>query len=549
MKSFRKALVTLLIVSLAALAGCANTTSSNGNASTTGGSSQNNTKITHTFTAMVTESTNQYCKFADRDKYLVWQELNKIFASKGLEIKFDIVQADQYATTIATSLASKSDLAEYVSCYKLSDSTMISCIDNGTFLPINDLIDAGDGTAKAFFDKYSFAKKKTSFKDGKMYWMPAVQETYYNKKLASTCTNVLIRWDWKTKLGIDTPDTLDKFTAYLQACQDKDMNGNGVKDEYYVASLQDFDAGIGQWFGLPNSRFGLTSDGKVVSTWEMPGVKDYFRYIAQLLGKGLISKDYIACDYSVVESANANNQAASLSDYCMQAYLEPEVQVPQGADPANYVSIMPIKAVDGINPISNIEPTQLSDWRHSAFTKNLKDKEAASIFLDTVYSDKFEELNAWGIKDVTYAVKDDIRVLVGDGTLANWQAASISGKCVGSILWGYALPHIRFSDMENEIMTISKEKGEAQKEVINYPYTMIDNMKAYMSTPTAEEAATLEKYETNYEALSKEIAIKIYKGEINIDTDWDSKVIQPLKAAGTDELLSVYQARADRFFK
>lgn len=554
MKSLKKALTVVLAAALlaTAAAGCTQTPASSSAAGSGSATSGGTATTSHKFTAMVTESTNTYCKFADRDKYIAWQALEKMFADKGLEIEFDIVQDDQYATTIATSIASDSDLAEYVSCSYLDDATMISCIDKGIFLPIDDFIQKGDGTAKAFFEKYSFAKKKTAFTDGKMYWIPAVQETYYNGKLASTCTNVLIRYDWVKALGIEVPTKLEDFTAYLQACQDKDLNGNGQKDEYYVAALKDFSSGIPQWFGLPNDRFGLTSDGKVVSTWEMDGVKDYFRYIGELLDKGLISKDYIACESAVTDAANSNNQAASLSSYCMESWLEPEVNVPAGAEAANYVSLMPIQGKEGVNPISNIEPTQLSDWYRAAFTKNLKDKEAAAIFLDIIYSDEYETLVSWGIEGKTFEVKDGIKTLIGDALNGDWKAASLSGECPGDNLWGNCVfPRTRFSDMENEINTISKEKGDAQKEVIDYPYTMIDNMKMYMATASAEEAAVLEKYEGSYKSLSREIAVKIYKGELNIDDDsvWQNEVIKPLKDAGMDELLKTYQARADRFFK
>ena len=79
-------------------AGCANTPASSGGTNSQGSGTSGDASTTtekHTFTAMVRESSNQYCRFADRDKYLVWQELNKIFESKGLEIKFDVVQEDQ----------------------------------------------------------------------------------------------------------------------------------------------------------------------------------------------------------------------------------------------------------------------------------------------------------------------------------------------------------------------------------------------------------------------------------------------------------------------
>ena len=118
MKGLKKTLAIALAAALftTMAAGCANTPASSGGGNSQGSEASGGTSNAtekHTFTAMVRESDNQYCRFADRDKYLVWQELNKIFESKGLEIVFDVVQEDQYETVLATSLASTADLDVY----------------------------------------------------------------------------------------------------------------------------------------------------------------------------------------------------------------------------------------------------------------------------------------------------------------------------------------------------------------------------------------------------------------------------------------------------
>lgn len=549
-KTFSTVLAAAMLTTI--IAGCGSQPLSS--ATTAGSDKQGDTsaaEITHKFTAMVQEGTLGEFRFADREKYLPWQKLKEMFAAKGLEIEFDLIQNDQYATTLATSLASGSDLAEYVNCDVMGMSAMVNCIQNGTFIPINDLIDAGDGTAKAFLEKHNTAVKKASYTDGKLYWIPGIQESYYGGKAGSTGQGVLIRADWLKKMNMETPTTLEQFTAYLQACQDQDINGNGVKDEYYTIRLRDFTNGIAQWFGLPNDSFGMNvSEKKVYSTWEMDGVKDYFRYVSELLKKGLISQDYIACSQEVIDTAIANNQSGATNEYYMQTYVDPTVFVPDGADKANFISLMPIQGKAGIKPVSSTEPAVLSDWVHAAFTKNLKDKEAATIFLDIIYSDAYETLCSWGVEGVTYEKRDGINVLIGDGREDAWDKACISGNTIGANIWGYSVfPRIRFTDMENELMNCPEDKAEAQIKLISYEYTMPDNMKMYMNTPSPEESEILDKYESDYRSLSREIAVKLYKGEIDIDKEWDSKVIQPLKDGGMDKLLKAYQAMTERFFK
>ena len=69
----------------------------------------------------------------------------------------------------------------------------------------------------------------------------------------------------------------------------------------------------------------------------------------------------------------------------------------------------------------------------------------------------------------------------------------------------------------------------------------------YMQNPTLEESETMAELTTEIETLYKQIHTDLLLGRINVDTEWDSKVLQPLKEAGLDELLAIYQARANRF--
>ncbi len=97
-------------------------------------------------------------------------------------------------------------------------------------------------------------------------------------------------------------------------------------------------------------------------------------------------------------------------------------------------------------------------------------------------------------------------------------------------------------------MTIDEAKADAQIAVIGYPNAVYNDLTAYLAVPTKEETETFDQYSENYGTLSEEIGIQIIKGEVDIDTEWDSKVIAPLEEAGMNELLDVYTARSDRYW-
>lgn len=501
-----------------------------------------------TLSLMIKNNANAF-DFATRDRFPVWQEAEKLFTDKGLTLEFDIIESDQYDTTLTTALASASDLADVITISGLGAGDRINAINEGILIPFEDYLDIGDGTAKNFFEEYTSVANATVYTDGKMYWMPDYQYmTYKDEKTTKGAPHsLLVREDWLEKLNMEAPNSLEAFTAYLQACQDQDVNGNGVKDEYYVTQLRDFNVGVGQWFGLPRDSFGYNSaTGEAVSTWQLPGVKPYFKYIQELLDKGLISPDYVASDSQTISTALANDQGAAYGSYACDTWSSPE---------SLWRALLPVEVVDGIEPVVTNDPAELIGSRAHAFTKNLKDPEAAAIFLDICYSEEFYIYGWWGVEGHTYEVAADgsfveTELLKEQGGDFDKMAANAVTK--GMYLWRQILPHYSTNAIENDLGLVEDNPAQHDPFITlfeEYEESYCTQPNSVMATPDAEEAATLSELESNFKTLSREIAVQIYKGEIDIDTEWDTKVIAELEAGGMNELLEVYQARMDRFFK
>jgi hypothetical protein len=81
------------------------------------------------------------------------------------------------------------------------------------------------------------------------------------------------------------------------------------------------------------------------------------------------------------------------------------------------------------------------------------------------------------------------------------------------------------------------------------PVTYFTTSRDFLAVPTQEESNVIETFEKGFIALSKSIFQSILRGEIDIDTQWESHVLTPLRTAGMDLLTEVYQARADRYFQ
>lgn len=554
MKSnYFKRMATLILAAVIAtvpLAGCGKNEKAASD-STTGDSTVASTasataepKI-HKLKVMGPESGNTHVKFADREKYLAWQELDKWFKDAGLDIEFEIIASDQYEVIIQTRMASASGLPDFCNINPLDVATCLNLADKKIILPINEIIDKySDGTSRDFFNgKAAFARKSTTASDGNRYWTPSVQITTFASKPASTCMPVVIRNDWLEKLNLPVPATAEEFASTIKAFQDKDANGNKMKDEIYGTVTTEFASGISNWFGLPGSRFSIDLNaGKIVTPWYMDGVKDYFTFMNRLIKDGLLEETLIGAKSGVLDQMIAENKVASMYTYALQNWYEASVV---GVTDAYYRPLAPLKAVDGVTPISYIEPPELA-WSKFAVTNACKDLEGMAKFLDIIYSDRFAALSAWGIEGTTFEKKDNIEVFKIDSN--NWEECAKTGNCPGEFMWENAMfPKLRFAPMESEINAIGGIKKQYQEEVINYTPAMPNDTAPYLAVPTVEEQERLAELETNYKTYSKELAADLMLGNRSIK-DWDS-YIEQMKKLGLDEILAIYQARYDRFMK
>ena len=116
----------------------------------------------------------------------------------GVAVEMEIVPRDQYKVTIQTRMASANDLPDFANITDLDATTRLNLANQGILLPINELLEKGDGTAKNFIDEeVPFVKGTCTAADGNMYWLPIAQRTTYGGELGSTCMMIaIVRTGW-----------------------------------------------------------------------------------------------------------------------------------------------------------------------------------------------------------------------------------------------------------------------------------------------------------------------------------------------------------------
>ena len=498
-----------------------------------------------TLKVLTPESDNPYLKLAERENYPVWQALEQRMTDRGIAVDLEIVPRDQYKVTVQTRMASANDLPDFANLSELDVTTRLNLANQGILLHINEILEQVDGTSKDFINnEISFIKGTCTADDGNMYWIPIAQRTTYGGELGSTCMVIAIRQDWLDKVGMSVPTTAEEFRAALKAFQEQDVNGSGAADEILAFDPSTFSNGISQWFGLGCNLTSVDlTNNKVVSPWYQDGVKDYFKFLNELVNDGTLDTALIGATTSDLQDQKmAENKVSATYTYAMQAWLEPSVN----ADTEVYYQpIAALKGVGGIEPSIAIESAEYvtGAW---AFTKACTDQKAAAALLDSFYCSEAEMLEDWGIEGLTYEVVDGKNQYLSNIDNAHWEDCAKNGTVKGDWLWGNAaFPKIRFAAMETEIESRGGGKAEFQKAIISHDPRFPLSNDCHLALPTEEQLERKSELKTDLETYSKELATQLILGQASLD-DWDSYMAE-LKDLGLDEILEIENDQLVRF--
>ncbi len=489
---------------------------------------------------------------AGRDGQVVWQAAEKMFAENGVAFEFEIIaDSEQYKTTVQTRLAAAHDLPDMFYGGVVDTVTLLNLADNGTILKINEIMELTKGDAYNYWfgGEGDAARLLVSNEEGDFYWVPRIQINQLDGTNAGTSMCICIRKDWLEKLDMAIPTTLDEFTAALQAFQDNDVNGNGIKDEILLVNTNGFATGMNLWFGIPTTTsdsIGINlTEQTVSSAWYNENIDEYFAYVQKLVNDGLLSRDYIGTSTSS-SAAFSGNQVAAMEYYPVGTYQEAAV-IAGGCADAYYIGIEPIEAVAGTKPFVSEETPYLVYMQHCV-SKNAADKlETIAAVYDTIYSAEFLDLMTWGVEGKTYEVLEDGTKKSLVGTLST-QEKFKQGLAKDDEIWRFFLPNVHHNErkleMANKAAAGYPEKVDYEWAVHGHtPLTPNDNT-SYYALATIEELEILDEYQTDLVTASQELATALSLGEIAVEDIPEQ--VEELKALGLDEVLAVRTAQYNR---
>ncbi len=273
----------------------------------------------------------------------------------------------------------------------LSDEQIIRYgMEEGMFMPLNDLIDEHTVHIKEMFEKYPDAKKNATMPDGNIYSLPQLNDCfhlYMGKRM-------WINQTWLDNLGLEVPTTIDEFYNVLVAFRDQDANGNGdPNDEIPLAGSYSGGAGyfenLPTWFILnaftyandQNQGVYLEND-KVVHPYNDPAFKEGLKFLNKLYTEGLLYNATFNQDLTqltqLAENPDANILGCAPGGYVNFATLG-------GERYSEYAPVLPLTGPEGYaNTVCN--PYVPFANGYFSISKDCPNPEIAIKWVDLCYS-------------------------------------------------------------------------------------------------------------------------------------------------------------------
>ncbi len=530
-----------------------------------------------------------YYNYNDREDFPAFDLYEKELEKRGIILEKELVANEQYGTVVQTRMAAASDLPDLINLTPLDDVTALNLGINGQILdwlkpmekysrpdPLAPENINGDPSLslKQRLEKITpFAISLCTAPDGNMYWMPNARYRAPVKLADGTMVEDLdvvgacIRYDWLQKVNMEMPTTVEEFLEALRAFQKNDVNGNGQKDEMYSIDCYSYSffSGIAQWFGLTPGVVGIDpNNDRVTSAWYQDGVKDYFKLLKQMVDEGLMDVGLVGATEEMFNQAIAENRIAGLRTYANLTWFADLIK----DDPeAEYASIAPIQAVEGIAPFMLCDSNKLVYDKY-AMTKACTEEvqEAIIHYYDfATGTDVAKLLSNNGVEGVDYEFVDDernpgrkvVKSLLSGTTQENYEAHTGG---INFFIHGVPWMSGEDPDVLAKLNTATvqdtldgwegSEKGKRGfirkiEQMVHRPYVISPFSSSTYAIPTQEEQEVLTSYLTALNSYSDELGMNLILGNESLD-NWDS-FMQKFRDLGLDEVIKVNDARYQRY--
>lgn len=439
-------------------------------------------------------------------------------------------------------------------------------VEEGMFLPLNDLIDQYGVETKRMYEQFPAAEGRMTQLDGNIYALPNINECYH----CTAANKFWINQRWLDNLGLEQPTTIDEFYDVLVAFRDQDANGNGdPSDEIPFAG--DYDDG---WNTNPERfilnaftyypldldittstqdyAFGLYLDGDEVTVpFYKDELKDGLKFMAKLSEEGLLYPGSFTQNLTqLTQLAESDTLGASAGGYILFAEV--------GGDAyRSYAPLLPIAGPDGYQS-SVSYPHDAIVNNYFVISADCENPEAAFRVGDLLYTYDATIRSYYGVKGVDWDDPDPDEGLVGINgepamykLITPWQEAEPQNQHVVQMCLAYRDAAFRLGEPSDP--TVDLYTGEGLETLLyqvtaDYkPYTHDEMVLPPLKfTDAQNDEMSVMKAELN--TAIKEGMTAFMTGSRDVDAEYDNWMAE-LESKGLSSLVEYYQNAYDAQYK
>ncbi|NBJ68855.1 MULTISPECIES: extracellular solute-binding protein [Clostridia] len=469
----------------------------------------------------------------DWNDVLLYNEYEKM---TNIDIEWEMVPSQGMAEKRNLALASGS-LPDAFHSTSISFADLQKYGEQGTFIPLNDLIENYAPNLKKILEDYPEIKKAITMPDGNIYAFPYLFEPEFTSVLIGA--RPWIREDWLKALEMDTPETVDDFYKYLKAVKENDPNGNKKADEipFGGTSIDRLIAWLSGAYGLQNRgarhpyvdvdsdsnklRFVPTSDE----------YKEMLQFIHQLYKEGLIEENI----FTIENNQYLANGSKGL--YGSTVYHSPDMLF--GDIGEKYTGASALEGPFGDKLYSRITSPVMAPGAFAITSAN-KHPEATVRWVDYFYGDEGAKLFFMGVEGKTYEEKEDGSLEYVDEIKNNPEGLTFE-QAIAKYL---TFPGGFYPALVKEAYFKGSETTKMSQEAVKKlePHIIEEIWPEFVFT--SEETKVLDSVGNDIHKYITEMRDKFIVGDVPF-SEWD-KYGETLEKMGLEEYMDIQQAAHKR---
>lgn len=469
----------------------------------------------------------------DWNDVLIYNEYKKM---TNINVEWEMVPAEGMAEKRNLALASGS-LPDAFHSTSLSFADLQQYGEQGTFIPLNDLIDNYAPNFKKILDEYPEIKKAITMPDGKIYSFPYLFEPEFTS--VRIAARPWIREDWLTALEMDMPETVDDFYKYLKAVKENDPNGNKKADEipFGGTSIDRLIAWLSGAYGLQNrgARHPYVDVEPDNNKLRFIPTSDEYKEMLQFINK-LYKEDLIEENIFTIET-NQYLANASKGLYGSTVYHSPDMLFGEVGE--KYTGASALEGPFGDKLYSRITSPVMAPGAF-AITNANKHPEATVRWVDHFYGDEGAKLFFMGIEGKTYEEKEDGTLEYADEIKNNPEGLTFE-QAIAKYL---TFPGGFYPALVKESYYNGSESTKQSKEAVQKlePHIIEEIWPEFIFTK--EENRVLDSVGNDIHKYISEMRDKFIVGDIPF-SEWN-KYVETMEEMGLEEYMEIQHAAYNR---